>query len=71
MKIILNGGLSLKECKHFANELRDFSQAKSISAFHQYLDIDALDDVEVKVSIGEYTVEFFTRNGESMWKEKS
>jgi hypothetical protein len=47
-------GLSRQMAVKFSEMLNDFAQAKSDSAFHQYFDCDSLDDVEVKVSVGEY-----------------
>lgn len=52
-------GLSPKECESFAKELSNFASAIDGDGFHQYLDSDTLDDVEVVVSIGEYDPTIF------------
>jgi hypothetical protein len=65
---VFEWGLSAKECRLFADALRDFAQAEPNAAFHQYLDCEALDNVEVVASVGEYSIEFFKKHGDNMWK---
>lgn len=54
-------GLSPKECKLFAKELNIFASAKDGDDFHQYLDCGSMDDVEVVISVGEYTPDMFKK----------
>jgi hypothetical protein len=61
-------GLSTKECEVFADNCEGLSQNKlDNGGGHYYLDCDALDDVQVMASVGEYSLEFFKSHGDNMW----
>jgi hypothetical protein len=51
-------GISPIECKIFAKQVYDLAGATN-GGHHDYLDCDVLDDVVVKVSVGEYDNAFF------------
>lgn len=64
-------GLSTKECLRFADYFRGLTETPVDSGGgHQYLECDALDEVVVIASVGEYSVQFFKQHGKDMWGGK-